>query len=102
MNQIQKTGLFTKWLLSLKDTLAKVAIIKHIERATQGNFGDHKSVGEGVYEMRITVGAGYRVYYGQQGKTLYLLLCGGNKASQEADIMKAKLMWQQLKQENHQ
>lgn len=97
VNTIKKTGLFTKWLLSLKDTNAKTAIIKRIERAEQGNFGDHKSVGEGLFEMRITVGLGYRVYYGQREKTIYLLLCGGNKSTQEKDIVKAKEMWRLIK-----
>lgn len=97
VNKIQKTGLFTKWLLSLKDVQAKTAIIKRIERAEAGNFGDHKSVGNGLFEMRITVGLGYRVYYGKIGKTIYLLLCGGNKSTQEKDIAKAKEVWKLVK-----
>lgn len=97
VNKIKKTGLFTKWLLSLKDATAKATIIKRIERAEQGNFGNHKSVGDGVFEMRISVGAGYRVYYGKTEKTIYLLLCGGNKATQEKDIVKAKEVWRLVK-----
>lgn len=96
VNKINKTAFFTKWLNELKDPIGRVAIIKRIERAEKGNFGDHKSVGNGIFEMRIDVGAGYRVYYGQSGKKIYLLLCGGNKSSQDKDIRVAKEMWQMV------
>lgn len=96
VNKINKTAFFTKWLNELKDPIGRVAIIKRIERAEKGNFGDHKSVGNGIFEMRIDVGAGYRVYYGQSGKKIYLLLCGGNKSSQDKDIRLAKEMWQMV------
>lgn len=96
-NKIKKTELFTKWLLSLKDATARAMIIKRIERAEKGNFGDHKSVGDGIFEMRITVGAGYRVYYGKTETTIYLLICGGNKATQDKDILKAKEIWRLVK-----
>ncbi|WP_386697502.1 type II toxin-antitoxin system RelE/ParE family toxin [Lonepinella sp. MS14436] len=98
VNQLKKTGLFLKWFNGLKDPIGKSAIIKRIERAEKGNFGDHKSVGDGVFEMRIAVKSGYRVYYGKMGDKIYLLLCGGNKSSQEKDIALAKDVWNLVKQ----
>ncbi|MDG6895912.1 type II toxin-antitoxin system RelE/ParE family toxin [Volucribacter amazonae] len=87
----QRTTGFIKWLKGLKDLKAKVAIINRIDRAeNDGNLGDVKSVGDGVFEMRIFVGRGYRVYYTQQNGITYLLLCGGDKSTQSADIIKAK------------
>lgn len=68
-----------------------------VDRARLGNFGDHKSVGDGVYEMRLTTGAGYRIYYAQRGEIVYILLNGGDKSTQQADIDKAKVIWSSLK-----
>ncbi|MBN6064026.1 type II toxin-antitoxin system RelE/ParE family toxin [Aggregatibacter actinomycetemcomitans] len=96
---IEQTNIFVKWFKSLKDPLAKISILKRIERAEMGNFGDYKSVGNGIYEMRITTGAGYRVYYAQKGDVIYLLLNGGNKSTQQADIEKAKLIWEEVRGE---
>ena len=76
---------------------AKARILARLGSATFGNFGDCESVGEGVSEMRIHVGAGYRVYYTRTGSTVYVLLAGGVKASQEKDIAKAKKMARELK-----
>ncbi|MFM9912428.1 MAG: type II toxin-antitoxin system RelE/ParE family toxin [Methylophilaceae bacterium] len=70
------------------------------KRVESGNFGDHKPVGDGVSEFRVSVGAGYRVYYGLHGKTLVVLLCGGNKATQQADIKLAKEYWADWKRKN--
>lgn len=72
-------------------------IVARIERVKLGNFGDHKSVGNGVYEMRITKGKGYRIYYARKGDITYLLILGGDKSSQEQDIKNAKALWQQIK-----
>lgn len=91
-NKIKTTEEFDNWLLNLKNKIAKMAIIKRIDRARRGNFGDHKPLGGGLYEMRIATGAGYRVYYIQSGSTLYFLLCGGDKSTQQADINKARSM----------
>ncbi|WP_032092016.1 type II toxin-antitoxin system RelE/ParE family toxin [Necropsobacter rosorum] len=96
MTVYQLSG-FRKWLKSLKDLIAKEAILKRIERAEQGNLGDHKSVGNGVYEMRVFVGKGYRVYFTQQNGVTYWLLCGGDKSTQQTDIEKAKAICQLLK-----
>jgi putative addiction module killer protein len=72
----------TLWLKSMRDARAKAQIQIRFKRVEAGNFGDHKSVGEGVCELRVDIGAGYRIYYGQHGKTLVVLLCGGDKAKQ--------------------
>lgn len=98
INLVRKTAIFTKWLISLKDPVGRALITKRIERAEKGNFGDHKPVGEGIFEMRIASGPGYRIYYAQQGELIYLLTNGGNKSTQQADIEKAKAIWQQLKE----
>lgn len=88
---------FEEWIKGLRDRNARAKINIRIARVRLGNFGDHKSVGEGVYEMRIDYGPGYRVYYGKLGETVVLLLCGGDKDSQEKDIRKAKEYWHDYK-----
>ena len=89
MNTILKSDRFASWLEKLKDLRAKFSIIARIRRAEIGNFGDCKPVGEGVSEMRIHVGAGYRVYFMQDGDCVYLLLVGGGKSTQQSDIAEA-------------
>ena len=86
---IQQTESFEIWHDSVKDLRAKIAIARRIERAENGNLGDVKSVGDGVSEMRIDVGAGYRVYYTLREKIMVILLAGGTKSSQQTDIKKA-------------
>lgn len=89
--EIHQTEVFAKWLRKLGDHQAKARItirIRHIELT--GNFGDVKSIGEGVSEVRITYGPGYRLYYTMTGETVLLLLCGGDKSTQSQDIEKAK------------
>jgi putative addiction module killer protein len=90
MIEVRKTEEFDGWLLALDDQKAVAKIVTRIERLGFGNPGDVKPVGEGVSEMRITFGPGYRVYYKQTGKEIVLLLCGGNKATQDKDIKRAK------------
>ncbi len=85
--------LVADWLRKLRDTKAKVAIFRCLNRLEQGNFGDHKPLDRGVHELRIDVGAGYRVYYAKSGKTVMLLLCGGSKRTQDADIERARACW---------
>lgn len=94
--EILRTGYFDKWLASLRDRKAKIKIVRRIERAEQGNFGDHKPVEGPIWEMRIDYGPGYRLYYARQGETIYLFLCGGDKSSQQADIRMALEIWRQL------
>jgi putative addiction module killer protein len=74
------------WLDRLKDSVGRVAVLRRIDRLATGNFGDHKYCRDGIWELRIDVGPGYRVYYAQVGKTLILLLCAGSKRTQTADI----------------
>jgi len=81
------------WLRNLRDIQAKVAIIRRLNRLEKGLFGDCKPLREGVFELRIDVGPGYRVYYAQSGKTVMLLLCGGAKRTQDADIDRACACW---------
>lgn len=91
MLEILQTDEFIKWLKRLQDTDAKARINLRIRRISlTGNFGDTKSVGDGVFELRINYGPGYRVYYSQRGSEVVLLLIGGDKPSQQRDINKAK------------
>ena len=81
---------FDAWLKALRDPTGKARILARIRSAESGNFGDCAAVGGGVFEMRIHVGPGYRVYYGRRGEATYLLLCGGDKSSQRRDIRAAR------------
>ena len=87
---VEKTDIFDRWLSSLKDSKGKVAILRRISRARGGNLGDIKPVGGGVTELRLDVGPGYRLYFTRRGRTVILLLCGGDKPSQSRDIELAK------------
>jgi len=84
---------------SLKDLRGKIAIARRIERMSQGNFGDVKSVGANVSELRIKVGPGYRVYFTKYEEKLIILLIGGDKSTQSKDINKAKALLEELKDE---
>jgi putative addiction module killer protein len=86
--------LFLEWIKQVRDPIAKMQIIKRINRVEQGNFGDHKFCRDGVWELRVDIGAGYRVYYAQAGSYMVLLLCGGDKSTQSADIDRAVKNWQ--------
>jgi len=97
VNTFLRSSDFDAWLPDLADQKAKARILARILSATFGNFGDCEPVGEGVSEMRIHVGAGYRVYYTRTGTTVYVLLAGGVKASQTKDINRAKKMVGELK-----
>lgn len=92
MNSFQRTSKFDAWLKALRDPIGKARIISRIRSAEAGNFGDCEPVGEGVSEMRIHYGPGYRVYYSRKGDVVYLLLCGGNKSTQNSDIKQAKAL----------
>lgn len=89
---------FTEWLTGLRDKAAQARIRVRLRQVQAGNFGDCEPVGEGVIELRVHVGAGYRVYCGQRGKAVVLLLCGGDKSSQASDIKRAKDLWSEWKQ----
>lgn len=98
LNQVNKTATFLKWFNKLKDPMAIAFIQSRIDRLKLGNFGDHKSVGGGIYELRIDTGKGYRVYYAKQEERIYLLTNGGDKTTQQEDIAKAKAIWNAIKQ----
>lgn len=83
-----------EWQRSLRDTKARIAIDRRINRLELGNFGDHRSCRDGVWELRIDVGPGYRVYYAIAGTQVVLLLLGGDKRTQAADIDRACAYWQ--------
>lgn len=84
-----QTETFSEWLSELRDRRARARIQARLDRAIAGNFGDAKSVGKGVFEMRIDYGPGYRVYFLQRGLVAVVLLCGGDKSTQSADIKRA-------------
>jgi putative addiction module killer protein len=84
---------FSEWLASLPDRKARAKIRVRLDRVSLGNFGDCRGVGDGVQELRIDYGPGYRVYFGQVGSTIVLLLCGGDKSTQANDIEQAKQYW---------
>ena len=92
MVKVVQTETYKKWFKKLKGYTAKFAIGQRIERMQQGNFGDSKSVGDGVFEVRVDVGKGYRVYFTNDGKEIVILLVGGDKSTQDSDIAKAKKM----------
>lgn len=89
MSRFLRTPEFDAWLKALRDPVAKGRVIARIRSVEAGNFGDCRSAGEGVSEMRIHVGPGYRLYYCRRGEAVYLLLCGGDKSSQQRDIGQA-------------
>lgn len=88
---------FEEWLDDLEDKRAVARVLARLARVRQGNPGDGKPVGEGVSELRVDYGPGYRVYLGQQGQTLVVLLCGGDKRTQARDIRLAKQYWHEFK-----
>lgn len=96
MFEVRKTDEFDKWLSALADQRAIAKIVSRIERLGLGNAGDVKPIGEGISEMRMTHGPGYRIYYKQTGKTIVLILCGGDKSTQDSDIKRAKEIAKQI------
>ena len=101
MNELRETTEFASWMAALGDLRARARIAVRVERARQGNFGDCDPVGEGVLEMRIHYGPGYRVYFARRGNAVYFLLYGGDKSTQSRDILRAKLIWRQVKRPSH-
>ena len=89
---------FDEWIESLRDTKTRAAVDARLARVRAGNFGDHKNVGGGVFELRIYLGPGLRVYYGEQDGRIVILLGGGDKSSQSRDIKRATQLWQQWQQ----
>lgn len=92
---------FIDWLSSLKDKVGRAFITNRLNRVALGNYGDCKSVGNGVYELRIHYGPGYRVYFSEQRETIILLLVGGSKRTQTKDIEKAKQCWTEFRERSY-
>jgi len=88
---------FTDWLSGVRDKIAAARIRVRLRQVEAGNFGDSEAVGDGVIELRVHVGVGYRVYCGRHGKTVVILLCGGDKSTQARDIKRAKDLWAEWK-----
>lgn len=96
MYSIKQTETFTIWLSELRDVRAKARIAARLRLAGEGHLGDVKSVGNGVSEMRVDVGPGYRLYYTRRGEVVIVLLVGGDKSSQARDIERAQRMAQEV------
>ena len=94
--EVIKSATFLNWLKGLRDRNARARIAVRIDRIEEGNFGDHRSVGGGVSEIRVNVGQGYRIYYTIRNRTVVILLCGGDKSSQRRDIRRARQMESEL------
>lgn len=86
---------FTDWLNGLRDIMGRKRIIARLGRLAQGNYGDCEPVGEGIRELRMFFGSGYRVYFGEHGGNIVVLLCGGDKDTQSKDIEQAKVYWKE-------
>ena len=86
---------FTEWIYGLKDVMGRKRILARVSRLQQGNFGDCEPIGDGVSELRMFFGSGYRVYFGEHGGNIVVLLCGGDKGSQNKDIQQAKAYWKE-------
>ncbi len=99
MNTFLKSDEFDAWLVGLKDHVGKAMIAKRIRNAETGNFGDCEPMGEGVSELRIHCGPGYRAYFTRRGDVVYFLLLGGDKSTQKRDIKRAKTMARTLPKE---
>ena len=96
MLEVRQTNVYSEWFGNLRDRTAKVRIDIRIRRLSLGNAGDVKAVGEGISELRVNYGPGYRVYFVQHGDVCVVLLAGGDKSTQEQDIRKAKALARQL------
>ena len=93
--EIHSTQVFDDWIDSLKNIDVRITLFKYIDRMAEGNLGDIRSVGDGIMERKINVGPGYRIYFIRTGTSILILLCGGDKSTQQSDIIQAK----QLKKE---
>jgi putative addiction module killer protein len=98
MIEVRQTAEFSEWLRKLKDRRARAKIAARIDRLAFGNPGDAEPVGEGVSELRIHYGPGYRVYFVRRGAVLVILLCGGDKGTQDRDIRRAKELARELRE----
>ena len=93
---VQQTPVFEAWLSGLRDAVTRAIIVRRITRVAAGNLGDVKAIGDGLSELRIDHGPGFRVYFVRRGETLIVLLCGGDKGSQARDIARAKALAEEV------
>ncbi|MEM8652321.1 MAG: type II toxin-antitoxin system RelE/ParE family toxin [Pseudomonadota bacterium] len=98
MYEVLETPEFTKWFKKLRDRTARVRILDRLERVELGNLGDHKSLGEALFELRLTYGPAYRLYFTIRDDTIVVLLMGGDKSTQDRDIQKAREILEGLNQ----
>ncbi len=89
---------FTEWFETIRDQKTRTSIRKRLQRLEEGNFGDFSSVGEGIYELRLHFGPGIRIYFGVESNRIIVVLCGGDKSSQQRDIERAKFYWLEYKE----
>ena len=94
--EVRQSPAFRAWVLSLRDSTARATILRRIDRIAVGNFGDVKSVGGGVSELRVDHGPGFRIYFVRRGETLVVILCAGDKGSQSKDVARAKALAQEI------
>lgn len=99
MKKVRRSSVYIKWLNKLRDDRAVAKIIERINRLADGNPGDAKPIGEGISELRIDYGPGYRVYFKDTGREIIILLCGGDKTSQQSDIAEARKIARLYKEE---
>jgi putative addiction module killer protein len=90
--EVKLSDVFSRWLGNLRDRVGRSRILSRLDRLALGHFGDFKSVGDGVGELRVDHGPGYRLYFVRRGKTVVIVLCGGDKSSQSRDIAQAKTL----------
>ena len=100
MMEFKQTETFRKWRIRLKDQRVRALIASRLDRLAFGNAGDVRPVGQGISELRIDYGPGFRVYFQKRGKTIVILLCGGDKSTQEKDIETAKRLAAEWSEEN--
>ena len=100
MIEFKQTETFRKWRVRLRDQRIRALIASRLDRLAYGNAGDVKPVGQGISELRIDYGPGYRIYFQKRGKTIIILLCGGDKSTQEKDIETAKRLAAEWSEEN--
>ena len=96
MAEVRQTAIFRNWHRNLRDRRAAARVTSRIERLAEGHPGDMKAIGEGVNELRIDYGPGYRIYFTRHGATIYVLLCGGDKSTQDRDIKAAKRLAKEI------
>ncbi|MBA2649863.1 MAG: type II toxin-antitoxin system RelE/ParE family toxin [Legionella sp.] len=102
-NYITQSGKvpFVEWIKGIKDPVTRHRIRRRLDRVEQGHYGDYKPLGDGICELKLAFGSGYRIYFAECDEVIIILLCGGDKSSQVRDINTAKIYWQELLERDH-